>query len=187
MSRSMPIYCRHDKCLSPGDDSFGLKEEHCSICNPSTCKHHIPYPFCDVCHQDNDGQKGYLEPENTLIPQVDDSCGIKDTQIGNDHPQIRYEANNDARSILKQASDAIQNRAITRDNSESERSMQRTVNIFNGLINFDLMTEPQGWLFMACVKLARSQQGQFHLDDYIDAAAYIALAGEAAARGPGND
>ena len=35
-------------------------------------------------------------------------------------------------------------------------------------------------MFMACVKLSRSQQGDFHEDDYIDAAAYIALAGAAA-------
>jgi hypothetical protein len=88
----------------------------------------------------------------------------------------------DAPQILREAYDAIQERAIVRDNSESERSMQRTVDLFNGLINDNLMTESLGWLFMVAVKMGRSQQGQFHLDDYVDAAAYIALAGEAAAK-----
>ena len=158
------------------------------------CKHHVPWPFCDICANypqvdDNCGIKDAIPPPDTSLYYMDDTGNwrYKDTQIGYDHPQNGYEPRNDARSILKQASDAIQNRAITRDNSDTERSMARTINIFNGLINSDLLNEANGWLFMACVKLARSQQGQFHLDDYIDAAAYIALAGEAAARGPGND
>ena len=97
-------------------------------------------------------------------------------------PFIQERKAQDSLQILKSATDAIQNRAITRDNSETERSMERTVQIFNSLINSDLLNEAQGWLFMACVKLARSQQGEFHMDDYIDAAAYVALAGESAAK-----
>lgn len=91
-----------------------------------------------------------------------------------DRPQTSYQ-------ILRDAGDCIHARAIIRDDG-SVRTMGRTVNIFNGLINNDLLSEAQGWLFMACVKLSRSQQGEFHLDDYVDAAAYVALAGEAAAK-----
>ena len=45
-----------------------------------------------------------------------------------------------------------------------------------------LMTEEQGWLFMALLKAVRSQQGAYRSDSYEDGAAYFALAGEAAAR-----
>ena len=93
-----------------------------------------------------------------------------------------------AAAILRDAGDAICERQITRDNG-SEKSMRRTLRVFQSLTGQDLMTESQGWLFMACVKLGRSQQGKFHQDDYTDAVAYIALAGEAAAKeaedGPG--
>jgi hypothetical protein len=42
------------------------------------------------------------------------------------------------------------------------------------------MTEEQGWLFMALLKMVRSQQGELRMDSYEDGAAYFALAGEAA-------
>jgi hypothetical protein len=43
------------------------------------------------------------------------------------------------------------------------------------------MTEEQGWMFMSILKMVRSQQGNFKLDNYEDGAAYFALAAEAAA------
>ena len=86
-----------------------------------------------------------------------------------------------ARSILKDASDAVQARAILRD-IDTEKSMGRATRIFNSIADSHVMSEVDGWMFMAVLKIARAQQGKFHLDDYIDAAAYIALAGEAAAK-----
>jgi len=56
--------------------------------------------------------------------------------------------------------------------------MSRTVAAFNGLTGHTL-SEVQGWQFMVLLKLARANGGAFHLDDYIDGAAYAALAGEA--------
>jgi hypothetical protein len=44
----------------------------------------------------------------------------------------------------------------------------------------DYMTDREGWIFMALLKLSRAQGGAHHIDDYLDAAAYIALAGECA-------
>ena len=46
------------------------------------------------------------------------------------------------------------------------------------------LTEEEGWIFMVFLKLARSQQGEFKLDDYVDMAAYAALAGESAMPDP---
>lgn len=84
-----------------------------------------------------------------------------------------------AEAILHAASEAIRDRSATRDH-DGKKSMTITVDQFNKLADTEL-TEREGWLFMACVKMGRSQQGAFHVDDYIDAASYIALAGEAAA------
>ena len=113
-----------------------------------------------------------------VIPQSSTVCASELRYNG--HPD--HERNiSSAANILKQASDTIFDRSITRD-AGKEKSMGRTVDFFNGLMGDEILTEREGWLFMACVKLGRSQQGKFHLDDYLDATAYVALAGEAAAK-----
>jgi hypothetical protein len=81
-----------------------------------------------------------------------------------------------ANQILSKAAETIGNRAAERD-TDSERSMAKSVKAFNALTGH-AMTETQGWLFMAVLKAARAQGGAFVLDDYIDGAAYFALAGE---------
>lgn len=83
-------------------------------------------------------------------------------------------------SFLLEALATIDQRAQQRD-TVAERSMARTVSAFNGLTGRDL-TEEEGWLFMATLKLARASGGRtYRRDDYVDAAAYIALLGERAA------
>ena len=84
----------------------------------------------------------------------------------------------DAPEILEAAGECIGDRAAERD-TESERSMARTVAVFNALKGTAL-TERDGWEFMVCLKMARAQSGKIRLDDFIDGAAYQALAGEAA-------
>jgi len=82
-----------------------------------------------------------------------------------------------ALTILEQALAAIADRAPVRD-CDGVRSMRRTVVTFNNLTGNEL-SERDGWIFMLCVKLSRSQQGNFHVDDYVDLAGFAALAGEA--------
>lgn len=82
-----------------------------------------------------------------------------------------------ASDILEAGQDAMSQRAATRDQPQGERSMARCVKIFNACTDLHL-TESQGWLFMECLKTARSLQGGFNVDDYIDGAAYTALRGE---------
>ena len=84
-----------------------------------------------------------------------------------------------AADILQQAKDCLVNRASERD-KEQERSMKSCVEAFNALTGKSL-TETEGWIFMTVLKLARSQGGSFKLDDYVDMAAYAALAGESGA------
>ena len=84
--------------------------------------------------------------------------------------------------VLEAAARHMADRANTHDRPEGERSMEKTVNMFNTLKGGDrYMTTEEGWMFMAILKIVRSQQGDFKLANYEDLAAYAALAAEAAA------
>ena len=83
--------------------------------------------------------------------------------------------------ILQAGQDAIGNRASERD-TDNERSMKACVDSFNALYGTEL-TETHGWMFMVLLKAARAKGGNFRLDDYVDGAAYFALAGEASQDG----
>jgi len=84
-----------------------------------------------------------------------------------------------AASILEAGLGHMQDRAVTYDSPQGERSMGKTVGMFNVLYGLDL-TEEQGWAFMAILKLVRTSQGEFKLDNFEDMAAYAGLMGEAA-------
>ncbi len=89
--------------------------------------------------------------------------------------------------VLRAAAQHMEDRAATYDSPAGERSMMKIVEMFNTLCRGDqfgnesYMSTEQGWMFMALVKMVRSQQGEFKLDNYEDLAAYAALAGEEAA------
>lgn len=89
----------------------------------------------------------------------------------------------DADEILQVANEAIAQRGVMYDSTgqQQERSMGKVVAMFNALTGHELTNE-QGWKFMCLLKLARSEQGEFSLDSFIDLAAYAALAGEEAAK-----
>ena len=90
-----------------------------------------------------------------------------------------------APEILQAGVQCIADRAKQLDHKDGERSMPRAVRMFNALRGPHAeryITETEGWLFLALLKLSRAQGGAHHIDDYIDAAAYIALAGETAER-----
>lgn len=82
-----------------------------------------------------------------------------------------------AEYILNKAAGHLADRAKTYDKPEGERSMEKTVAMFNTLAGTQLTTE-QGWLLMVILKMVRSQQGDYKADNYEDGAAYFALAGE---------
>lgn len=92
-------------------------------------------------------------------------------------PQLRY---NTASDILQSGIDAMLDRAASRDNAETgERSMSRAVALMHAYNGGALTTEQDGWIFMVFLKLARHKSGTAdNLDDFIDGAAYMALAGE---------
>lgn len=86
------------------------------------------------------------------------------------------EASN-ALDIMQEGIAAMKDRASERD-TESERSMAAAVKAFNAIYGTEL-TEELGWMFMVFLKASRSKGGDFRKDDYVDGAAYFALAGEA--------
>jgi hypothetical protein len=79
-----------------------------------------------------------------------------------------------APALLREAADLIDQRAAERD-VDAERSMSRTIAAFNTLTGHTL-TETNGWLLLAILKLARATVGKFQPDDLKDCAAYVALA-----------
>lgn len=86
-----------------------------------------------------------------------------------------------ADEILHLGVETLIQRGLDRDQPGGERSMADVVIAFNTLTSLQL-SEQQGWLFMALVKIKRSQSGRADHDHYVDGANYIALAGEAALR-----
>lgn len=90
-------------------------------------------------------------------------------------------ARTSAPDILESAAMHIAERGKRRDLPGGERSMRRSVEAFNA-IRGHLLTEADGWMFMALLKASRASAGALNLDDFEDGAAYFALAGECAAR-----
>lgn len=88
-----------------------------------------------------------------------------------------------ADQVLSQGQTELLDRAVTYDKPGGERSMARTVAMFNALTD-QAMSVEQGWLLLACLKMVRSQQGAKKADNYVDGATYFALAGEEALSDP---
>lgn len=93
-----------------------------------------------------------------------------------------------ALDIVEAAAGHMQDRAVTYDKPEGERSIGATVKAFQAITGDGLMdSEERGWLFMVLLKAVRSQQGDFKLDNYEDLAAYAGLMGESACVERGNN
>lgn len=84
-----------------------------------------------------------------------------------------------APDFLLAAAKHMADRASAYDRPEGERSMARTIRVFNALTGRDL-TEAEGWQLMACLKQVRLWTAieRPHRDSVEDLAAYIALLGE---------
>lgn len=90
-----------------------------------------------------------------------------------------------APDILQAALSHMQDRAVTYDKPEGERSIPNVVTAFNALTGHSLTAE-QGWLFQLLLKVGRTQQGDYRPDNYEDGSAYFALMGEQAASDRGS-
>lgn len=84
-----------------------------------------------------------------------------------------------AHILLDQAAHHMRQRSTTYDQPEGERSMGRTVRAFNAITGHTL-TEAEGWMLMAILKMVRDRQRVTpHRDSCEDMVAYAALYGEA--------
>lgn len=93
------------------------------------------------------------------------------------------EKDNTAPALLQEAARIMEERGKQYDKPEGERSMAKTVVMFNTATGRD-MTEVEGWFFMECLKNVRFFQNPSkpHEDSVKDKIAYAALFGEAALR-----
>lgn len=82
-----------------------------------------------------------------------------------------------ANEIVKQALDALLNRAAIRDQPEGERSAARAAAILSAWEGREV-EEAHVWRVMIALKMSRSVQGKFHEDDYTDLCGYAGLLGE---------
>jgi len=92
-----------------------------------------------------------------------------------------------APAYLSQTLEVMNERGQQRDSVGGERSMAKAVKAFDTLIIPSIlkrgyMLETEGWLFMEVLKMARSTQGVYHEDDYVDLIGYAALAAESASK-----
>ncbi len=81
-----------------------------------------------------------------------------------------------ASDLLKSSLQTLIDRGTKRDTPDGERSMARTVAIFNAWTGSG-MSEEDGWKFMVALKMARMTR-KFNIDNYVDAQSYFALLGE---------
>ncbi len=90
-------------------------------------------------------------------------------------------ASSAAPALLDTAARHLRDRAATYDKPEGERSMSRTVAMFNAATGRDL-TEVEGWFLLQCLKDVRFFQNPTtpHRDSLEDCIAYAALKAEAA-------
>jgi len=88
-----------------------------------------------------------------------------------------------ATTILDSAAGHLSERAKTYDSPEGERSAAKAAAAFNAVTGHSL-TPGDVYLLLAVLTLVRARQGEFKLDNYEDAAAYAALAGEADSDSP---
>jgi len=73
----------------------------------------------------------------------------------------------------------MQARSSTYDKPEGERSMAATVEAYNAITG-QALTEANGWLLMAVLKMVRdNQRKEAHVDSVEDLVAYASLYGEA--------
>ena len=83
-----------------------------------------------------------------------------------------------ANQLLNKAATLMEQRGQQYDQPQGERSMGKTINAFNAITGKQL-TESEGWLLLALLKMVRDNQRELpHQDSIEDLIAYCALYGE---------
>lgn len=124
---------------------------------------------CNDCPLKNeDCTLGDVRDELTIRLQPC-TCGVINNTDGDKTPS----------HFLRDAANTLDERGKQYDSKGAERSMEKTVFIFNALTGSNLTTA-QGWQFMKVLKDVRlwSNTGEVHVDSIIDNLGYTALLAE---------
>ncbi len=84
-----------------------------------------------------------------------------------------------APQLLNKALTIQDQRASQYDQSGGERSMGKVVTMFNAAKGREVLTEADGWLIQALLKIVRSEANGPHSDSVEDLVSYSSLYGEA--------
>ena len=83
-----------------------------------------------------------------------------------------------APDYLLKAAAIMEERVKQYDSPQGERSMEDTITAFNAITGYQL-TEANGWLLLALLKMVRDNKNEAHEDSCLDLVAYAALYAEA--------
>jgi hypothetical protein len=93
----------------------------------------------------------------------------------------------DASQLLVDVDLILRERTGQYDQRGGERSMGRAVAAFNEIKGLEVLSESDGWLLMALLKMVRDQSRAIaHEDSCKDLIGYAALYGESRLKGAGN-
>lgn len=130
------------------------------------------YPWMHDCG------KGWY---HALDAQGKSCIGEYKSDIIEEWSETMMEPSNQAHEILTSAAEHLSGRASIYDVPDGERSMAKTVDVFN-LHHGTQLTEAQGWHFMQILKDVRLfTRAAYHADSAEDCVAYAALKAEAKA------
>jgi hypothetical protein len=86
--------------------------------------------------------------------------------------------NHTANQLLNKAATLMEQRGQQYDQPQGERSMGKTIGAFNAITG-NALSESDGWLLLALLKMVRDNQRELpHQDSIEDLIAYCALYGE---------
>lgn len=127
------------------------------------------------------------EPDGILTIKKDSGTSYSFEEVDGSWAQDRfYRVQTDVLSepntpsdFLRQAADTLDERGKQYDASGSERSMEKTVAIFN-MLTGNSLTTAEGWQFMKVLKDVRlwSNTTEVHVDSIVDNLGYTALLAE---------
>ena len=124
-----------------------------------------------------DNEREYSDDEEVFLKEYEFVSASRD-DLETSHDEIK------AGEILKESIKILAERGKKYDKTgnNSERNMQRIVDMFNAATGHNL-SEAQGNIFMVCLKVVRAETSTCHDNDhYVDGVNYFAMAGEASSK-----
>lgn len=150
----------------------------CPVCGVE----HDTVPAALACARSHNAAPGSISSIAAPPAGVDDGEGELPSEVITP-PAEQTVPEPKAAELLGRAARHMHDRASIYDKPEGERSMGKAVEAFNAISGKQL-TESEGWMFMAVLKMVRGfTREQYHADSFEDWIAYAALCAEARGEG----